>query len=224
MIINPCNSKIRREEIIQKIKDSSYKKVINVGGSLGANELESVTHYADLQQPQFPTDKKVFVVDISNSLTWNEIILWTKSHGKFEYSICSQTLEHVPNVNCALLFLSQISNQGFINVPSKYTELKKGVSYSDEGLVRCNMSAHFRGFLPHRWIFTVKNDILWAFPKLNFIEFMDLSWVEEWQSSCELSFEWENEIPFKEVNDILLDFPDPESAIAFYYQHLQEGL
>jgi len=224
MIINPCNDKIRREEIFQKIKDDSFKKVINVGGSLGSKELEMITHYADLQQPQFPSDKKVFIVDISNPLTWNEITLWVKEHKKFDYSICTQTLEHVSNVGCALHFLSQISEQGFVTVPSKYTELKKGVSYGDEGLTRCNMSAHFRGFPHHRWIFTIKDKVLWCFPKLNFIEHMNLSWVDLWQFTCELSFEWKHDISSMEVNDMLLDFPDPEKAINFYYKYLEEGL
>ena len=222
MIKNPCNTKLRLEEILQQIKGLS--KVINVGGSLGSKELESVTHYADLRTPQFPTDRRVFITDISNPLTWNEIMLWVKKHGKFNYSICIQTLEHVSNIGCALRFLSQISEQGFITTPSKYTELKKGVSYGDEGLIRCRMNSHFRGFLPHRWIFTINDKTLWAFPKLGFIEFMELPWVDLWQSACELGFEWEHDIPFIEVNDVVLDFPDPEKPIDFYYKNLREGL
>lgn len=226
MIINPSNTELRLNKVLDQTSGSSF---INVGGSLGAQEIQSVTHYADLQRPQFKTLKPVFIVDIGNPLTWRNILDWVNLNGKFDFSICTQTLEHVANINCALNFLSRIAIRGFVSVPSKYTELKKGVSYGDEGLSRCNMNAHYRGFLPHRWIFTVRQngiseEVLWAFPKLNFIEYMNLPWVDKWESSCELSFEWENSIPLIEINDTFLDHPDPQKAIDFYYNNLQEGL
>ncbi len=121
MIINPSNTELRLDEVLNSTNQCSC---VNVGGSLGAKEIPSVDYYVDLQPPQFPTNKQVFILDIGNPLTWSEILDWVNENGKFGYSICTQTLEHVSNIGCALDFLSQISEKGFVSVPSKYTELK----------------------------------------------------------------------------------------------------
>jgi hypothetical protein len=228
MIINATSNMLQREAILQKCRElkKSGSTVIDVGGSLGFWCREVTTHYADLIQPTDADERKkrYYIVDISDQSTWVDILNYVERFGKFEYSICTQTLEHTTNVKVALDFLSQISKRGFVGVPNKWVELSFFVALGEEGIERCKLTKRFRGFLPHRWIFTVKENRLWAFPKLNFVNNLILPWVDNEFRSDELSFEWENYIPLFEVSDIFLDTPDPQSAVEFYYENLKEGI
>lgn len=234
MIINPMNDKLQRDAILEKCREIKKcgGRVIDVGGSLGFWAREVVTHYIDLiDLDDSEKDKIYFWADISNPLTWKNILSYIKENGKFDYAICTQTLEHTTDINCAVSFLTRIAEKGFVSVPNKYVELKFDVAFGEEGLERCNLSGIFRGFLPHRWIFTIKEEdsirknVFWAFPKLNFVDRLILPWVEEnFIGSNELSFEWESNIPAFVVPDEYIDHPDPEKAIKFYYKHLKGGL
>ena len=225
MIYNETSSVIVRDQIIQKCKANHYESIIDVGGSLGFWCREISTDYADLIPPVAEERHKPYsIVDIANPLTWDGILEYVDNHGKFEYAICTQTLEHTTNIRCAIQFLTRIAKQGFVGIPNKFVELSFDVAFGDEGPRRCNLSGKFRGFLPHRWIFTIKEGRLWAFPKLPFINVMRLSWVYNRFHSEELSFEWSDDIPFFEVSDIILDEPDPQKAIEYYYEHLKGGI
>ena len=224
------NAEEFRSNVLNKCKANKYKSVVDVGGSLGFWCREVTTHYIDLVPPSTEENSKpYFIADISNPLTWTPVLSYIKEHGKFDYAICTQTLEHTTNISCAIAFLIKIAKKGFIGVPNKYVELSSEVAMGEEGVIRCNLKRKFRGFLPHRWIFTIKTNasghyVLWAFPKLSFIESLILSWDGHPLNSNELGFEWVDDILIYEVSDVILDAPDPERAIKFYYHHLKEGL
>lgn len=53
--------------------------------------------------------------------------------------------------------IEKISKAGYIAVPSKYRELSR-------------FEGGYRGYIHHRWIFHMKNNIFIGFPKINYID------------------------------------------------------
>ena len=217
MIFNIENKIVQREKVLDYLADNKFDRVADVGGSLGPWAKEFVTHYFDIVPPYEMREGAVF---IPYDLNQNKVVF-----DDFEFVICSQMLEHVYNPEWTLYLLSKLGYQGYIDVPNKITELTKGVAFSDEGLTRCDLTEHFRGFGPHRWLFTIKEDALWCFPKMNFLEYMmDIDeWVNKNPDPVALSFWWKDKIPCKMIDDTYLDFPDPQKAIEFYRRELFDG-
>jgi len=170
LIFNIENKVVQRERVLDYLADNKFDRVADVGGSLDPWAKEFVTHYFDLVPPY---DKRPDAKFIIYDLNQTSII-----RGRFDFVICTQMLEHTYNPDWSIYLLTRLGQHGFIDVPNKITELTKGVAFGDEGLNRCGLTDHFRGFTPHRWIFTIKENVLWCFPKINFLEYM--SDIDEW--------------------------------------------
>ena len=85
------------------------------------------------------------------------------------------------------------------------------------------MRRAYRGYLHHRWVFTIKDDVLWMFPKLSFIEIMEgLEFVEP-RVTQELSFFWKDYIPYKIFQDDWLG-PNPWEVVNNYREQIKDGL
>lgn len=246
MIYDATTSVVRRDKVIEFIKGSGFKRVVDVGGVLGPWAREVVTHYVDILDPQVLLNaypeccdsdfmEACFYsrVDISNPNTWGKVMEYVKAKGKFDFAICSQTLEHVAIPDNALRFLESIAGEGFIAVPNKKTELTRGIQFTEEGLSRCGVrkssqseGSPWRGFLPHRWICTLRDDAMFFFPKLNFLEYLDGidEWIEGGASAPELSFFWKNNIPSVVIDDGFIDHPDPQKACEFFAEELRKGM
>ena len=70
--------------------------------------------------------------------TWEPIFDYVDKNGKFDFSICSHTLEDLNAPKQVMINLQKISNAGLIAFPSKYMEMKKweGRSgYSLKGII-----------------------------------------------------------------------------------------
>ena len=140
---------------------------------------------------------------------WTAIEAHVEDHGKFDFSVCSHTLEDVSNPQLLVAQLGKISHAGYVSVPSKYRELAR-FEMSIKG-------AFYRGYIHHRWIFSIRNGQLFGFPKINYLE------VDPWydgiadfnEDLMDLSFIWESEILLKIVNDDFLG-PDITSVIGYY--------
>ena len=103
-----------------------------------------------------------------------------------------------------------MANEGFISVPHKIFELRKGVHWG----------YNFRGALPHRWINDVREGVLYMYPKLNFIECMEFEF-DKLEKIPDLSFWWEGSIPVEVIDDTKFDFADPKEAINYFKQAIQ---
>mgnify|MGYP003131757103 CR=1 FL=1 len=194
----------------RKKRDKNYK-VIDVGGSDGGDWCEEVVDsildynvpgtYGAPKERYNKGEISFFKGDITTEEGWEEILDYVKENGKFDFSICRHTLEDLLYPQFVTDKLEQISKRGWIAVPSKESECRRG--YHPTLL-------NFRGCGHHHWIYVAYNDKIIGLEKMNWIEAisdLDLSGVDPrlggsgWQSDSgpgmakqELSFYWKNSI------------------------------
>ena len=133
-----------------------------------------------------------FTLDVNKESAWDPLLQHVEKAGKFEYAVASHIIEDVVNPEILLQMLPRIAQRGFVSMPSKFTELKRGV----EGF------GPHRGHIHHRWIGTIQGGRLLLLPKLSFLETVESS-VEVvgnalTADSIDMSFEWDT-LPSKKV-------------------------
>ena len=217
MIKNFCIGNADRSGIVEQLLELKRQnpaiRIIDVGASLNTWSRDIVDAIVDIQEPEVESHIQVFRANINVVKDWEEIEAHVEEHGKFDFSICSHTLEDISNPRLVSEQLGKISHAGYISVPSKYRELSR-FEMSLKG-------AYYRGYIHHRWIFTIRNSHLFGFPKINYLE------TDTWYDAIadfdenlkDLSFTWESEVPLKLVNDDFLG-PDIASVINYYRQGL----
>lgn len=158
-------------------------KVIDIGGanSFAHGYLDAVV---DIREPQADAKHK-FIGNIDEPEIWGKILSHVKKHGKWDYAICTHTLEDIHNPVYAARMIEQIANAGLIVEPSKYRELQR-------------FSGNFRGFIHHNWIFDIRQGVLTALPKINYIEDPAFDCVMEAE---ELIVEWKESIGLQHLNN-----------------------
>ena len=210
------------EKVRQYLKEKQFKRVLDVGGAQRPWARPYVTHYLDLISPydwarRYPEMLKFEGFWEKNFIKQGLNLRFVKENSKpknmFDFVICSQTLEHVENPELFLTGLSMVGFHGFISIPHKLFELKKGIHWGQP----------FRGSLPHRWISVIRNETLVMLPKLNFIDCIDFSFDKEDKPIPDLSFWWKDKIPCNIIDDSHIDFPDPQEAMRFYKEYLDNN-
>ena len=211
MIYNLCISdcfSVRKDMLDllknRKLENSTYK-IIDIGGTTGGWSKDVIDALVDINSPNvLDSNIKFFNFDITDPNGWNTILDYVDNNGKYDFCICSHTLEDIINPAYVCQQISKIAKEGFIAFPSKYRELARD-------------NSPYRGYIHHRWIFTVVNNELIGYPKVPFIEyetFLDSI------ASCDknindLSFYWKDKIEIKYVNNNYLG-PDENSVINYY--------
>lgn len=224
MIHSISTGPIAEEErkVIEYLSQKKFKKVLDLGGVHRPWARPYVTHYADLLQPdtwakRYPEMLEfegfwdcVFIQgDLDSAWMWEQI----HREGPFDFVICTQLIEHLLNPKQFLTRMAFISNEGFISVPHKLFELKKGVHWDYP----------FRGALPHRWICTTSGGVFNLYPKLNFIECLKFDSDASTEPIPDLSFWWKTDISVNVIDDSKLDFSDPKEALDFYMMELNNN-
>lgn len=160
---------------IEKLKNkNSSLKVIDVGGGINS-WCKYTTHVVDIfinegSKEEFLSgypDRHFFDFDITQENNWKTVLDYVEENGKFDYSICTHTLEDITNPKLVCDMLMKISKRGFISVPSKYAEYLRFENwYGVQG---------YRGFFHHKWIYSIKNNVFRGFEKANYWEYIN-SW------------------------------------------------
>lgn len=185
-------------------KEKRNYRILDVGAAASPWAIDWLTHIADVfTDPKYiekfnDKDIKVFRVNIEDSLEWDEILKDVKKNGKFDFVICSHTLEDLNNPSIACKMINKIGKAGFVSMPSKYAE--QTVFEGKEGM-------QYKGYHHHRWIYSIKNDTLIGYPKMNFFDYIDMNGVD-WNAAIhtEIAFMWENNFDYEFVfPDQLLD-------------------
>ncbi len=162
-------------------------KIIDVGGavSFAYGYLDAIV---EIRVPQAIANH-IFLGDMCDYDTWIPVLEYVKENGKFDYCICSHTLEDLNNPVFVAKQIEKIAKAGLIVVPSKYRELAR-------------FAGNFRGFPHHRHIIDVIDGVLTSFPKYNWIEDKIFDEVHKGLPDHEeLIVEWEDEIGMVEVNN-----------------------
>ena len=187
------------------ISDNNYK-TIDIGASLQFWSYPECKFVADIVKIE-QEGVKFFDFNIQNKNTWTELLNYVEEHGKFDYSICSHTLEDVITPTDLLELLPRISKKGYIAIPSKYNEFM------------FLWDNKYRGNAHHKQIIDVKDDMICIYPKYPFIEvFEETDKVLENNLGNELVVFWEDEIPYKFFAQDNIFHSDGDLIKQFYKQ------
>lgn len=196
-----------RRDIVKDYIKTNNLKTIDVGASYMFWSYPECKHVAD----SFEITKegvKFFHINLEDKSTWVELLKFVEENGKFDFSICSHTLEDIFNPLDVIDLLEKISHSGFVAIPSKYDEFL--FLYGNP----------YRGNAHHKQLFDFVNDKLTIFPKYPFIE-RDLrsDKIIEQMKGRELSFFWEKEIPINIFGNGV-PFKSDGELIHNYYEQL----
>ena len=187
------------------ISENDYK-TIDIGASAQFWSYPECKFVADIVEIQ-KEGVKFFNFNIQNKDTWGELISYVEEHGKFDFSICSHTLEDVLTPVDLLNLLPKISKRGYIAVPSKYDEFS------------FLWNNKYRGNAHHKQIIDVKDDMICIYPKYPFIEVYDESdEILKSSSGKELVVFWDIDIPYKFFSQNNIFHSDGELISEFYKQ------
>jgi hypothetical protein len=162
-------------------------------------------------RPIYKDDCLFFNINLESKKDRDSVLDYVESHGKFDFSICSHTLEDIFNPLEIISFLEKISMRGYIAVPSKYDEFKK------------LFNNKYRGNAHHKQFFDIINNELIVYPKFNWIETDSRSdLISNKNIGRELSFFWEDAIPVKIFGNGQSFISDDQLISAFYKELLNE--
>ena len=195
----------KRDFVKSYIQEKGYK-TIDVGAS---------AMYWSYPECKFVADSLViskegttfFNINLENKNTWNELLEYVGKNGKFDFSICSHTLEDVFNPLELINLLKSISVSGFVAIPSKYDEFS--FLYQNT----------YRGNAHHKQFFDVVDDTLVVYPKFSWTERDERSdEILKYNKGNELSLFWENDIPVKIFGEGVPCKSDGELMNNFYLE------
>lgn len=185
-------------------KNEKNYRILDVGAGANPWSIDWITHVADIfTDPEhvnnFNKDIKIFNVDINDPRDWEVILKDVETHGKFDFVICSHTLEDINNPKIACEMINRIGKSGYISMPSKYAEL-----FTFEYKSNCGLP--YKGYHHHRWIYKFQDNVLIGFPKMNFYDYVEFDFDYEKAYGTEISFLWEGEFKYDFINpDQMLD-------------------
>ena len=206
-IYNVKLSNGNRDHIVEYIKSQKAKgkfTVIDVGGSRVGWSKDVVDAILDFNENDYSSTIRFFKCDITNADAWDEIMKYVTIHGKFDFCICTHTIEDIMNPVFVCEQICKIAKEGYMAFPSKYRELARVES------------THWRGYIHHRWIFDVKNNSVIGYPKINMTEhaFFDTI-ADPSPDKLDMSFFWKESIDIKYLNNNYLG-PDAKSVLEYY--------
>jgi len=195
----------KRDDVKKYILKNGYKS-IDIGASAMYWSYPECKYVAD-SLVIYKEETIFFKINLEDKKTWEELLSYVRINGKFDFSICSHTLEDVFNPLDLIQLLTEISNSGFIAIPSKYDEFL--FLYKNK----------YRGNAHHKQFFDIIENELIIFPKFSWIE-NDIRSDEILINSKggELSFFWENDIPVKIFGNGIPFKSDDELINSFYNQ------
>jgi hypothetical protein len=194
-----------REYVKKYIRDNSLN-TIDIGASAMFWSYPECKYVADSLEIK-KDGVTFFKTNLENKDTWQNLENYVKENGKFDFSICSHTLEDIFNPLDLINLLTSISTGGFIAIPSKYDEF----SFLYEN--------NYRGNAHHKQIFDIIDNELIIYPKFSWIETNTKSdCIINSDKGRELSFFWEIDIPVSIFGKGIPFKSDSELINEFYNQ------
>ena len=128
MIYNAKLSDGNRQEIIDYIcmkKSQGTFRVVDVGGSYFGWSAPYVDAIIDFNNHTGSSTITHFKCDITHPCSWEPILEYVSRMGKFDFCICTHTLEDIMNPVFVCEQMSAIAHAGYIAFPSKCRELAR---------------------------------------------------------------------------------------------------
>lgn len=192
--------------ILDKKKLGKFN-VIDVGGSVGGWSTNIIDAIMDFNAPTIYNSKiTYFKGDITHPDSWKDVLEYVKYNGKFDFCICTHTLEDIMNPVFVCEQISKIAYEGYVAVPSKYIELS-----------RFESEHPYRGYIHHRWIFDIIDNKFIGYPKINYIDSTNIfdKIADSSYKKRDLSFYWKDNIDITYINNNYLG-PNIRSVIEYY--------
>lgn len=183
--------------IEEKRKKGAFT-VVDIGGGITTEGLRPDL-IVDINFPE-GGKQRILRGDVSDGLVWDQLRKIVDDEGKFDFCFTSHLLEDIRNPPLVCKRMSQIATEGYLAVPSRHTELRK--------------RAGWRGYMHHRWILTVVDEVLMLVPKLCFLESM-IEMDKFAGDPEEMEVYWTGDLPFKVLNDDYMG-PDIPSVLKLY--------
>lgn len=180
-----------REDALDVLETNKFARVLDVGSSMYPWAKKYITHTADINKLD-NVGWQQFIGNICEPFVWDEIKKDCEINGKFDFVICTHTLEDILNPVYVIQQMISVGKAGYIAIPSKWRELcRRG-------------DRPWKGWMHHRWLFDVIDSKLVCAPKLCYLEHIDFP------TFCtkpdELRFFWEDDIECGILNN---DFIGP---------------
>lgn len=202
------STQISRGYMLEQIKTAKAQgtfKVIDIGGEAGAGWNAG---YVDAMVDINGGNNPLYNFDICKPQAWQPLLDHVAVNGKFDYAICTHTLEDIYDPFVVLDNLGKIALRGGITTPSVRAEL----SHVEHPA--------YRGFIHHRWIVTGETDHLQFAPKLGVVEVMPES--VDYRDDCgDIFCEWTDSISWTVINGNYFD--SPVEIITLYQELLRRA-
>jgi hypothetical protein len=194
-----------RAEVCEYLSQKKFTRVIDLGACAASWSSPFITHYADVMQHE-NSSLISFLGSICSYDIWNKILDDVDKNGKYDFAICTHTLEDISSPGLVCEMLPKIAKEGYIAVPSKFIEMRK-----HEG--------PYFGWIHHRWLFNKEGNDFVAYPKLPFVEYTDTASRifrgRDIERSVDLSFFWSDSFEMKIANNDYMG-PDVPSVVRYF--------
>jgi hypothetical protein len=192
-------------EYVARKKSAGAFTVIDVGGSAVGWSVNITDAVVDIND--CPSTKLSFRFDICKKEGWRKLFDYADRVGKFDYCICTHTLEDIYNPYLVLDSMPKIAKAGIITMPSVKTE----VNFIE--------SLNWLGFAHHRYLFGYKDGTMMIAPKLPVIE--KLSGRVTLKEVEEIRFQWRDSIEYQTFMGNYLG-PNTDTVLKNYEQFIKE--
>lgn len=203
------DTNITHKEVIKFVKEQKNLnpnfKVIDLGGGPNGWTREIADFIADIGVSDTDKTKRV---DLCDPADFNKLLAYVEKHGKFDYAICTHTLEDIYNPFLALENLPKIAKRGIITMPSIVAELSPVQSLG------------WRGYLHHRWIYDFRENKILIIPKITLFESLVKVKLTKTKNS-EVRFDWSDNISYEVFMDHYLG-PDTRTVIKEFSALIDE--
>ena len=109
-----------RHKVKDIIRNNNYTS-IDIGAAANFWSYPECKTVADAVQVNKP-DITQFKINLEGTSNYVELLNYVEKNKKFDFSICSHTLEDIFNPIDLINLLQKISTKGFIAIPSKFDE------------------------------------------------------------------------------------------------------
>lgn len=180
------------------LDERNFNTIIDVGAAYNPWAGNRVTHTVDINETSQQYHQ--FKGNICEEHVWSDILNYCKlENSKFDFAICTHTLEDILNPLFVIQKLSLVAKEGFIAMPSKWVDLTR------------NHHRPWKGWMHHRWVFDVIDGELVCVPKLPYMEYINTDSFNGRPE--EIKFYWKDTIPAKILNNDFIG-PSEESYLG----------